>query len=136
MSLNKGDEHDADDQKLYCDLRFSIVDCYLSVLHGISDGGDNNNPEIQNSVLTIYQYIESLVNNQDGLQFDSEILSSIIELYIDIVDMFLVQVPNQVGYSIICTYLVNTKQIVFGLMSATNLIPNGAEEKRNQLAEI
>jgi hypothetical protein len=54
MSLNKGDEHDADDQKLYCDLRFSIVDCYLSVLHGISDGGDNNNPEIQNSVMTIY----------------------------------------------------------------------------------
>ncbi len=54
MSLNKGDEHDTDDQKLYCDLRFSIVKCFLNVLHGISDGGDNNDPEIQNSVMTIY----------------------------------------------------------------------------------
>ena len=40
-------ENDEESQKTFCDLRFSIVDCYLSVLHGISDGGDNNNPEIQ-----------------------------------------------------------------------------------------
>jgi hypothetical protein len=77
---------------LFAELRESLIDGYVSILHGFFATGSGAPGDLvkENYALQMFCYIQSLVNS-DGLKFSEEILKNMIELYTDIVLMFAVK---------------------------------------------
>ena len=89
-SLASGDTEE--EVKIFAELRESLIDGYISILHGFFSTGSGAQGDLvkENYALQMFYYIQSLVNS-DGLKFSGDILKNMIELYTDIVLMFAVK---------------------------------------------
>ena len=91
MSVNKG--RDEDEELVLSKLRSSLVDAYISILHGMNP--DKDKPELaiipQHEIDThaqqMYYFLEALVNNTD-LHFESGLLKEMFELFFDLIVIF------------------------------------------------
>lgn len=84
----------------YSKLRSHIISGYVSVLHGISEGGEqNDDPQVVESVLSMYNYLKQLVLHSENLSLKGEIVQEIMDLYIDIVQLFCREDQPQRVYS-------------------------------------
>jgi hypothetical protein len=72
-------------------LRTSLIDGYISILHGMNPDKEKDvlltQQEIESHAMQMYYYLEALVNNAE-LQFPSTILKEIFELFFDLVVIF------------------------------------------------
>lgn len=96
MSLVKG--KDEDEERTMQQLRLALIDCYISIIHGLADVEEEHtgyqqpqmpqsNTFIEPHARSIHMYLEELLN-QD-LVFEQEMLSNMFELYIDLVTIFM-----------------------------------------------
>ena len=73
-------------------LRSSLVDAYISILHGMNPDREKGpaiiaQHDIDTHALQMYYFLEALVNNQE-LTFDPSLLKEMFELFFDLIVIF------------------------------------------------
>ena len=138
-SLIVGDNEE--DQKLYQELRESLIQGYTSILHGFipADGDANNargDPIKENYALQMFCYIQSLVQATD-LNFSNEILKNLIELFTDIVLMFTakrdtaIMVDGKVLYlTPLSLTILNNQDMVDRMILAANSLTDDLKQEK------
>lgn len=86
ISLQVGD--DEEDKKIYTDLRSSIIEAYIGVIHSVAESGDKNNLDAQSYIQNMLSYCEQLMQQAAQLSFNEEFTGSVCDLYLDIVDIY------------------------------------------------
>jgi predicted Ser/Thr protein kinase len=98
MSLEKG--RDEDHERTMQQLRLALIECYVSILHGLNEVEEEgqgfqqaqvqaSNTFIEPHARSIHEYLESLLDQ--NFNFHEEMLSNMFELYIDLVTIFVTE---------------------------------------------
>lgn len=95
MSLQSS--NDEDECETLSELRVALLDCYLSILHGMhpdehfkhSQPQDSKNlAHVEPYALQMFQYVEAMVDC-NHLNFTPDLLRQVFEFYVDLVQIYM-----------------------------------------------
>ena len=75
---------DPEEAALFAKLRESIVDAYITILHGQNEQADGQNPVSQRFSLQMYKYLMTLVSSNEFSVVGQPMMQQIFDLYCDI----------------------------------------------------